>query len=215
MSYSGHFLYASFFSVPCHISHPKGCISHFPHFQLSCNILESTVQIYQFSCFSIFLVIFQYLNSVIFIFRDFQFSCHIPGPTVCISLFSRFSVISTFFKSSSVYFSFSMIFSFLAIFHVLQWTFLIFQVFSIPRHISGPKVCISHFPHFQVSCLFPGSTVCINNFSCFSIFLIIYHYLNSVILIFHDFQFSCHIHVLQWTFVIFKLFQSSSPYVTS
>jgi hypothetical protein len=88
------------------------------------------VYIYHFSCFSIFLLIFNYLKSVILIFCDFQFSRHISGPTVCIYHFSRFSVISLFFKSSSVCFSFSMIFSFLAIFHVLQWTFLIFQLFQ-------------------------------------------------------------------------------------
>ena len=49
-------------------------------------------------------------------------------------------------KSSSGCFSFSMIFSFLDIFHVLQWTFLNSNFFSFPRHISRPKVCISHFP---------------------------------------------------------------------
>ncbi|SFW05762.1 Uncharacterised protein [Chlamydia abortus] len=96
-------------------------------------------------------------------------SRHIPGPSVCISHFSRISVISSFFKSSSS-FSFSMIFSFLAIFHVLQWTFLnfppfsvllaifhvlkcvflIFRDFQFSRHITGPSVCISHFSRFLV-----------------------------------------------------------------
>ena len=76
-----------------------------------------------FPPFSVFLAIFQVLKSVFLIFRDFQFSRHIPGPSVCISHFSRFLVISSFFKSSSGCFSFSMIFSFLAIFHVLEWTF--------------------------------------------------------------------------------------------
>ena len=38
---------------------------------------------------------------------------------------------SSFFKSSSGCFSFSMIFSVLAIFHVLQWTFLNFPPFSV------------------------------------------------------------------------------------
>ena len=45
------------------------------------------------------------------IFRDFQFSRHIPCPNGSISHFSCFSVISSFFKSSSRCFSFSMIFS--------------------------------------------------------------------------------------------------------
>ena len=75
--------------------------------------------------------------------------------------FFTFSVISSFFKSSSGCFTFSMIFSFLAIFLVLQWTFLnfppfpvflaifhvlkcvflIFQDFQFSRHIQGPTVC--------------------------------------------------------------------------
>ena len=97
--------------------------------------------------FSVFLAIFHVLMCVFLIFRDFQFFRHIPGPTVGISHFSRFSVISSFFESSSGCFSFSMIFSFVAIFHVLQWTFLNFPpFFSFPLHISRPKVCISHFP---------------------------------------------------------------------
>jgi hypothetical protein len=122
--------FSTFFRFPCHISHPNVCISHDQHFQLSCHIPGLTVCIYQFSSFSIFLNIFHYLTSVILIFREFQFSHHIPGPTVCMSHFSRFSVISSFFKSSSGCFSFSMIFCFLAIFHVLQWTFLNFPPFS-------------------------------------------------------------------------------------
>jgi len=127
------------FQCSCQIPCPTVDISHFPAFSgflaifhvLQCVFLIlyifSYLAIFQvlqcafkiFPCFSIFLVIFHYLNSVIHIFRDFQFSCHIPGPTVCISHFSRFSLILSFFKSSSVCFSFSMIFSFLAIFHVL------------------------------------------------------------------------------------------------
>ena len=208
------------------------CVSHFPHFQLSCHILGPTVCIYHFSCFSIFRVTFLYLKSVILIFCDFQFSCHIPGPTVCNSHFSRFSVIWSFFNSSSVCFSFSMIFSFLAIFQVLQCAFLIFHVFQWFHHFSSPQVCVSHFPrfpvflpysmsssghfsflrifsfpchisqptvyvshlpHFHLSCHIPGPTGCIYHFSCFSIFLVIFHYLKSVILIFRVFQFAHHI----------------------
>jgi hypothetical protein len=36
-----------------------------------------------------------------------------------------------------------------------------------------------------------------------------------VFLIFHDFQVFAIFHVLQWTFLIFQLFQFSSPYITS
>ena len=131
------------------------------------------------------------------IFHDFQFSRHIPGPTVCISHFSRFSVISSFFKSSSGCFSFSMIFSFLGIFQVLQWTilnfppfsvflalfqvlkcvFLIFCDFQFSRHIPGPTVCISHFSRFSViSSFFKGSSGCFS-FSMIFSFLAIFHVL--------------------------------------
>jgi hypothetical protein len=116
MSYRGHFSFSRFFRFPRHISCPTVCVSHFPHFQISSRIPGSTVCIHHFSGFSKFLVIFHYLKIVILIFRDFQFSRHIPCPTVWISHFSRFSMISSFFKTSSVCFSFSMIFSFLAIF---------------------------------------------------------------------------------------------------
>ena len=95
-----------------------------------------------------------------------------------ISHFSRILVISSFFKSSSGCFSFSLIFSFLAIFPVLQWTFLnflpfsvflaIFQVlkcvflifcdFQFSRHIQGPSVCICHFSRFLVISSFFKST---------------------------------------------------------
>ena len=99
MYYSGHSSFVSFFSFPRHISRHKGSISHFPHFQLSWHIPGSNVRIYHFSCFSIILLIFHYIKSVILIFHDFQFSHHIPGLSVWISHFSRFSLISSFFKS--------------------------------------------------------------------------------------------------------------------
>ncbi|SFW06984.1 Uncharacterised protein [Chlamydia abortus] len=142
-----------------------------------------------FPHFSVFLVIFHVLKCVFLIFRDFQFSRHIPGPSVCISHFSRFLVISSFFKSSSGCFSFSMIFSFLAIFHVLQWTFLnfppfsvflaifhvlkcvflIFRDFQFSRHIPGPSVCISHFSRFLViSSFFKSSSGCFSFSMIFS-----------------------------------------------
>ena len=143
------------------------CISHFSRFLVISSFFRSSSGCFSFSMifsflaifhvlqwtflyfppFSVFLAIFHFLKCVFLIFRDFHFSRHIPGPTVCISHFSRFPVISSFFKSSGGCFSFSMIFSFLAIFHVLQWTFLNFPpFFSFPLHISHLKVCISHFP---------------------------------------------------------------------
>jgi len=114
-----------------------------------------TVCIYHFSCFSIFLVIFHYLKSVILIFRQFQFSRHIPGCTVCISHFSLFSVISSFFQVVKYMF---------LIFHDYQYSCHIScptvdiskfsTFFSFPRHIARPKVCISHFPWFSGLAIF-------------------------------------------------------------
>ena len=148
-----------------------------------------------FPPFSVFLAIFHVLKSVFLIFRDFQFSRHIPGPSVCISHFSRFLVILLFFKSSSGCFSFSMIFSFLAIFHVLQWTFLNFPPFSVflaifhvlknvflifcdfqfSRHIPGPKLYNYHFSSFSViSSFFKLSSGCFS-FSMIFSFLAIFH----------------------------------------
>ncbi|SFW05532.1 Uncharacterised protein [Chlamydia abortus] len=92
------------------------------------HVLHSTFL--NFPPFSLFLAIFHILKCVFLIFHDFLSSRHIPGPTVCISHFSSFAVISSFFKWSSGCFSFSKIFSFLAIFHVLQWTFQIIQLFQ-------------------------------------------------------------------------------------
>ncbi|SFW07117.1 Uncharacterised protein [Chlamydia abortus] len=117
----------------------------FHDFHFSCHIPRPTVDILNFPPFSVFLAIFHVLKLVFLIFRDFQFSRHIPVPTVYFSFFTFFSDF-VIFQSSSECFSFSMIFSFLAIFLVLQWTFLNFPPFSVPRHISRPKVCISHFP---------------------------------------------------------------------
>ena len=139
------------FQFSCHIPGPTVCSSHFSRFSVissffnyssgcfSFSMLFSFLAIFHvlqwtflnFPRFSVFLTIFHVLKCVLLIFRDFQFSRHIPGPTVGISQFSRFSVIASFFKSSSGCFSFSMIFSFLAIFHVLQWTFLNFPPFSV------------------------------------------------------------------------------------
>ncbi|SFW07455.1 Uncharacterised protein [Chlamydia abortus] len=76
-----------------------------------------------------------------------------------------------------------MIFSFLAIFHVLQWTFLNFPPFSVFLAIfyvlkcvflfrdfpafspySNPSVCISHFSRFLVILSFFRPKVCISHF---------------------------------------------------
>ena len=134
-----------FFNISRQISLPNECYSHFPCFQVSRHILGPTVCIYNFPCFTIFLVKFHNLRSVILILCDFQFSRHIPGPTVDISYFSCFSIFLVKFQYPTSVILIFVIFSYFGVFHVLQWTFLIFHNFSFHRHISCPKVCIFHF----------------------------------------------------------------------
>ena len=142
-----HFSFFTIFSDFIIFQVVKWIFLIFHDFQFSCPIPCPTVDITKISSFLIFPSHISHPKVSISHFPVFQFSRHITGPTVCISHFSRFSVISSFIKSSSGCFSISMIFSFLAIFHVLQWTFLnLPPFFSFPLHISCPKVCISHFP---------------------------------------------------------------------
>ena len=106
--------FSTFFSFPRHISPPKVCISHFPWFSVFSPYSRSySVYFSFFKFFSDIIIIFHVLKCVFLIFRDFQFYPHIPGPSVGISHFSRFLLISSFFKSSSLCFSFSMIYIFL------------------------------------------------------------------------------------------------------
>ena len=163
-------VYLSYFSPFLTLSHnisgPTMSFSNFPRFsgfldifqflqceflicicQFSCHMSCPTVYIYHFSRFSVFLAIFQDLPCEILIFNVCQFSHNIPGPTVCVTHFPGYL-------------------TFIAICQVLQCVFIIFYVFqcfspysrsyyvrfsissfvSFPRHISHPKVCISHFP---------------------------------------------------------------------
>ena len=119
----------------------------------------------------------------------FIFPRNISSSKVCISHFPRFSVFSPYSRSYNVYFSFfkffsdfvifqvesgcfsfSMIFSFLAIFHVLQWSFLNFPPFSVFLAIFHVLKCVFLiFRDFQFSRHIPGPTVCISHFSSFSV----------------------------------------------
>ena len=65
--------------------------------------------------------------------------------------------------------------------------------FSFPRHISRTKVCISHFLWFSV--FSPYSRSFSVHFSFFTFFsdFVIFQVVKWMFLIFHDFQFSCHI----------------------
>ena len=103
-------------------------------------------------------------------------------------------MISSFFKSSSGCFSFSIFFQFSC--HIPCPTFDISKFsnfFTFPNHISRPKVHISYFPWFSV--FLPYSRSYTVNFSYFTFFsdFLIFQVVKWIFLIFHDFQFSCHI----------------------
>jgi hypothetical protein len=123
-SYIVHFYYSNYFCVSLYITGHYVFVSPFPRISVFLSYSRSYCEHFSFSPFSVFLAIFHNLQCVFLILDVFQFSQHTPSPTMCISHFSRCSVISSFFKSTSGFFSFSMIFSFLTLFHVLQWTFL-------------------------------------------------------------------------------------------
>ncbi|SFW06969.1 Uncharacterised protein [Chlamydia abortus] len=139
-------------------------------------------------------VIFQVVKWMFLIFHGFQFSCHIPRPTVDISKFSTFSVFLAIFHVLNCIFLIFMIFSFLAIFQVLQCAFTFFTFFS-------------DFVIFQV----------VKHFSFFTYFsdFVIFQVVKGMFLIFHDFQFSCHIPRPTVDISKFSTFPFSSPYFTS
>jgi hypothetical protein len=93
---------------------------------------------------------------------------------MCVFLFARFSV-------------------FLAIFHVLLCEFLIFLICQCSRHIPGPTVCVSVFPHFSVFSIQSRSYSVCFSFSTFSVFLAICDVLSCEFLIFYLFQFYRHL----------------------
>ena len=106
-----------------------------------------------------------------------------------------------------------MIFSFLAIFHVLQWTFLTFPPFSVflaifhvlkcvflifrdfqfSRHIPGPTVCISHFSIFSVISSFFKCQMDVSHYTWFSVFLPYSVSYSRHLKFFHLFSFPRHI----------------------
>jgi hypothetical protein len=90
----------------------------------------------------LFLSIFHVLQCVCLIFHIFQ----------CFSPYSR---------SYGVHKSFSTLFCFLAIFQIIEYSFLFFHVCQVSSHIPDPTVCTSHFPFFSVSHNIRGPTVCI------------------------------------------------------
>ena len=149
-----------------------------------------------FSFFTFFcdFVIFQVVKWIFLIFHDFQFSCHIPCPTVDISKFSNFfsfrrhisplKVCMSHFPWFSVFWPYSMTYS-------VHFSSFIF--FNISHHISLPNECYSHSLWFSV--FSPYSRSYSVHFSFFTLIsdFVIFQTVKWMFLIFHDFQFSCHI----------------------
>ena len=141
------------------------CLNHFPN---------STVWIFRFQTFSVFLAIFYVLHcyNVHFSFSNFyNVSCHIPGTAEFASHFPHFSVFPPYSRSYCVHFSFSMF-------------------FSVSRYILHPAVCVSHFPLFSFSRHTTLPIACITHFLRFLVFLAILQVKLCLCFIFHVFQFS-------------------------
>ena len=100
---------------------------HFPRFLIFSPYTDPRVYISHFSCFSLFLAIFQVLPCEFLSFLLGNFSRHIQGHTVFVFHFPRFSVFSPYSRSNSVCVSFSLFFNFLSIIQVLQCYFSFFM----------------------------------------------------------------------------------------
>ena len=128
-SYSVHFLFSPFLSVSRQFSLNRVCVS--------------------FSTFFSFLAIFQVLECVLLNLHVFQCFSNFPGHTFFVSHFPRYSVFSPHSRSYSVCVSFCNLLRFLAIIQVLHCVFLVSKFLTVSRHISGPTMCVSHFPQFS------------------------------------------------------------------
>ena len=121
----------------------------------------------------------------------FSVSHHIPGPTMFVSHFPRLSVFSTFSRSYNACVSFYTFFRFLALFQVLECTFLILQGFdSFSKYFRSYNIC---------------------DFTRFSVFLAIFHLLPCEFLICVC-QFSRHMSCPTVYIYHFHVFQCFSPY---
>jgi len=201
---------------------------------------------FSFSVIFSFLAIFQILQCTFPILQVFQWFHHFSSRRVDVSPFPWFSVISPYSSSCSVHFSFFTFFSDFFIFQVVKWMFLIFHdfqlscnipwptvdnskfsnFFSFPRHVSHPKVCISHFLWFSVflpysrsysehfsfsrfsviSSFFKSSSGCFS-FSMILSFLAIFHVLQWILLNFPTSSvFLAEFHVLMCVFLMINIF---------
>jgi hypothetical protein len=152
------------------------------------------VYIHLFSCFSLFLAIFQVLQCEILIFLVCLFFRHITGPTVWVSHFSRFLC-------------------FLAIFQVLPCWFLIFLVCQFSQHIPEITGHVSHVTCFSGFSPYPGPSVFISHYSSFWLILKIFQVLQWFSFSMFS-SVSWHIPVLTMWVYHFR-FSVFSPYVMS
>ena len=120
-----------FISVSRHIPGHTVFVSHFPRF----SVFSSKSRYYSmyFTIFHVFHCFSPYFSScsVCFWFcRFFSDFCHNSCPRMWVSHFPHLSVFSPYSRFYNVSFSFFLLVSFIAIFHVLQWAYLIFHVFQ-------------------------------------------------------------------------------------
>ena len=121
-----------------------------------------------------FLAIFQVLQCAFLICHVFQGFRHFSSHQVDVSRFPLFSV-SCHIPCATVDIS------------------KLSNFFSFPRLISRPKVCISHFPSFSGFSPYSRSYSVHFSFLTFFSDFVIFQVVMWLFLIFHDFQFSCHI----------------------
>jgi len=103
-----------------------------------------------FTCVWVFLPIFLVKVCFCLIFHIFQLLAILQVLQCGFLICHVFECFSPYFSSYHVCFAFSMVFSFLAIHYVLRFAFLFSMFFIVSSDISHPKVCICHFPCFQV-----------------------------------------------------------------
>ena len=145
-------------------------------------------------------------------FTFFTVSRHIPGPVLGVSHFARCSVFLGIFQVQSCEFLIFLVGQYSCHILVPMCTFIIFHVFQC----FSPKsrfysVYFSFFMFFTVSRHIPGPTVCVSQFSCFSVFLALFHVLSCEFLILIVCQFSRPIQVLQFVCLILLVFSIFFP----
>ena len=191
--------------------------SFFTFFSVSSHILGPTVCVFHFTCFWVFLAVFQVKQCLCLIFHIFQFSRHNAGLLCVFLIFYVFSVSSSIVGCTvfvSHFARFSVIF---AIFQALPCEFLIFLLCQVLLDIFQVLQCLcSIFHFFQWFLPYSRSYHISFSFSSFDIFLAIFQVLKWVCIPFHVFQFFQHILVpVMWISLFFFHFPVLSPYSRS